>query len=71
MMKNQRNKFFQVLKIATRKVFGSAGVVSHETQTRNKVTLVVLHDINIALGHAAQIIMLKERNLSTVVTRKR
>ncbi|EFC7752321.1 ABC transporter ATP-binding protein [Escherichia coli] len=35
-------------------------VVSRETRRRNMVTLVVLHDINIALRHAAQVIMLKE-----------
>lgn len=46
-------------------------VVSRETRRRNMVTLVVLHDINIALRHAAQVIMLKEGNLSTAATRKR
>ena len=38
-------------------------VVSRETRRRNMVTLVVLHDINIALRHAAQVIMLKEGKL--------
>ena len=37
--------------------------VSRETRRRNMVTLVVLHDINIALRHAAQVIMLKEGKL--------
>lgn len=46
-------------------------VVSRETRRRNMVTLVVLHDINIALRHAARVIMLKEGNLSTAATRKR
>lgn len=34
-------------------------VVSRETRLRNMVTLVVVHDINIALRHAAQVLMLK------------
>lgn len=38
-------------------------VVSRETRMRNMVTLVVVHDINIALRHAAQVIMLKEGKL--------
>ena len=38
-------------------------VVSRETRRRNMVTLVVLHDINIALRHAAQVIVLKEGKL--------
>ena len=38
-------------------------VVSRETRRRNMVTLVVLHDINIALRHAAQVIMLERGKL--------
>jgi iron complex transport system ATP-binding protein len=38
-------------------------VVSRETRIRDMVTLVVVHDINIALRHAAQVIMLKEGKL--------
>ncbi|MGE9543935.1 ABC transporter ATP-binding protein [Escherichia coli] len=38
-------------------------MVSRETRRRNMVTLVVLHDLNIALQHAARVIMLKEGEL--------
>lgn len=38
-------------------------VVSRETLIRNMVTLVVVHDINTALRHAAKIIMLKDGKL--------
>ncbi|MEA1063860.1 ABC transporter ATP-binding protein [Apirhabdus apintestini] len=38
-------------------------VISRETQHRNMVTLVVVHDINIALRHAAQALMLKAGKL--------
>ncbi|HHD7473709.1 TPA: ABC transporter ATP-binding protein [Klebsiella oxytoca] len=38
-------------------------VVSRETRQRNMVTLVVVHDINIALRHAAQVLMLKAGKL--------
>ena len=38
-------------------------VVSRETRLRNMVTLVVVHDINIALRHAAQVLMLKAGRL--------
>ncbi|MEO3989465.1 ABC transporter ATP-binding protein [Pseudocitrobacter cyperus] len=34
-------------------------VISRETRERNMVTLMVVHDINIALRHAAQVLMLK------------
>ena len=38
-------------------------VVRRETQARNMVTLVVVHDINIALRHAAHVLMLKQGKL--------
>lgn len=38
-------------------------VVSRETRARNMVTLVVVHDINIALRHAAQVLMMKQGKL--------
>ncbi|MEN0615065.1 ABC transporter ATP-binding protein [Klebsiella indica] len=37
--------------------------VRQETQTRNIITLVVVHDINIALRHADHVLMLKEGQL--------
>ncbi|HDI4957481.1 TPA: ABC transporter ATP-binding protein [Salmonella enterica] len=38
-------------------------LVRRETQTRNMVTLVVVHDINIALRHSEHVLMLKEGKL--------
>ncbi|GHD92678.1 ABC transporter ATP-binding protein [Pseudocitrobacter sp. RIT415] len=38
-------------------------VIQRQTQTRKMVTLVVVHDINIALHHAAQVLMLKQGKL--------
>lgn len=38
-------------------------VIQRQTQMRKMVTLVVVHDINIALRHAAQVLMLKQGKL--------
>nr|WP_287856190.1 ABC transporter ATP-binding protein [Klebsiella sp.] len=38
-------------------------LIARETRTRNMVTLVVVHDINIALQHGEHVLMLKEGEL--------
>ena len=38
-------------------------LIARETRARNMVTLVVVHDINIALQHGEHVLMLKEGEL--------
>ena len=46
-------------------------LVRRETQRRNIITVVVVHDINIALRHGDHILMLKDGNLIAEGIRKR
>lgn len=46
-------------------------LVREETQRRNIITLVVVHDINIALRHADHVLMLKEGQLLGTARRPR
>jgi iron complex transport system ATP-binding protein len=46
-------------------------LVRQETRRRNIITLVVVHDINIALRHADHVLMLKEGHCWPTARRRR